>query len=979
MSHKTMRRPRRRSFSLPYNRTSSYGLHRRRSSEASLRLCPTENVEHVRKAVYNIILERLAQEGVDTGNVVSQLLQHCLPTVLDGGLWERILYTPMRVTDGELLQALHLQTPSETVMPADKYQRMTLYVRSFQMTVSELQCIVEKFQDAGLVYAKNDIWLEAMDVMNPNDFVYLRYVGSTTRGPRQRHHEDLVTRKSGFLSKFLTFLDCTYPTIIDSAALYVFPDWLSFEVPEACQHTELMEQACISLLGFPSLLNQTITAVDDFPLKGDDKYRSLFGALETETISRLSPLHFEAFTGRTQIAAWADKIQDYARCHRVTVSLFRNKYYDFPDTLKEMMITQSMPSLLKGKFVLLLTVGGGISRKCYQNSQGFYTGSSNSASIIKSYINRLWSWELKGRVPTFNIDNLITAGALPFVDLCPWHKAEGPDLLAAASFLQRYVMIVRPLIILTMSARASSTVASGFLHPFGYPSSCRFWSEVGRLRLVHYDGVHSIQLPCFHPGQGRFSIKPEIFTRVLDMTLWVLLVTISTTLDSAETFQDNSREAWCEHIKHQVERILSEQRFYETFDHLKKKLHNERPKRAKMVLDARNRSRIAVATRKDVDRFVYSGFAAGDAMSDRRRQQAYRLWTMNIPELHVHIGRDNSHDWFLWANSVETGRSFFVDAIVRAMSPSFTSDDKGNWPSDHKPICFKRSYSILSDGIQELIEAIVLYRDELISAAEIIEEVTSELSRNLVVWQWVHIARMTELASEDRGPRFKPVYLSQLNATEIFIWKNCTFGIYWVDALGENHKFVMCAPQSSQKHNGTWRKFIFFTKDGIDVRDEAGSSCLSYSGSLGPRNLVTFPVQRLSNCQATASQSRDLIYLWQLETGLDWNMTINQMNGASIKSSRPHDSQSLPNSFFVGKGRELIRANWHGDKLQPYQQPPQPADETWLLLGCLQEHWPAGGTLFIGDPVKWPARADDNIWVHLQECVQFPEPYRRGL
>ncbi|GLA64089.1 hypothetical protein AtubIFM54640_005256 [Aspergillus tubingensis] len=106
----------------------------------------------------------------------------------------------MRVTDGELLQALHLQTPSETVRPADKYQRMTLYVRSFQMTVSELQCIVEKFQDAGFVYAKNDIWLEAMDVMSPNDFVYLRYVGSTTRGPRQRHHEDLVTRKSGFLS-----------------------------------------------------------------------------------------------------------------------------------------------------------------------------------------------------------------------------------------------------------------------------------------------------------------------------------------------------------------------------------------------------------------------------------------------------------------------------------------------------------------------------------------------------------------------------------------------------------------------------------------------------------------------------------------------------------------------------------------------------------------------------------------------------------
>ncbi|TPR08721.1 hypothetical protein CAN33_005600 [Aspergillus niger] len=641
------------------------------------------------------------------------------------------------------------------------------------MTVSELRCIVEKFQDAGLVYAKNDIWLEAVDIMNPNDYVYLRYVGSTTRGPCQRHHEDLVTRKSGFLSKFLTLLECSYPTIIDSAALYVFPDSPSSDILGACRHTELMEQACISLLGLPSLLNQKITAVDDHLLKVDDKHRGLFEALKTDTISRLSPLHFDAFTGGAQIAAWAGEIQDYAREHRVTVSLFRNKYYDFSDTLKEMMATQSMPSLLRGKFVLLLTVGGGISHKCYHNNQGFYTGSSNSASIIKSYIYRFWSWELKGMAPKFNIDDLIAAGVFPFVDLCPWYEAEGPDLLAAASFLQRYVVIVQPLIIFTMSARSSSTVASGFLHPFGYPSSCRFWSEVGRLRLVHCDGVHSLQLPCFHPGQGRFSIKPEIFTRVLDMTLWVLLVTITMALDSAETFQDNSREAWCRHIKHEAERTLSEQRFYETFDRLKKKLHEERPKRAKKMLDARDRSRIAVATRKDVDRFVYSGFATGDAMSDRRRQQAYRLWTMNIPELHVHVGRDNSHDWFLWANSVETGRSFFVDAI-------------------------------------ELIEAIMLYRDGLISVAEVIAEVTSELSRNLVAWQWVHISRIAELASEDRGLRFKPVYQSQLNATEILIWKNCTFGIYWVDALGENHKFVMCAPQSSQRPNGTGRKFIFF-------------------------------------------------------------------------------------------------------------------------------------------------------------------------
>ncbi|GKZ32114.1 hypothetical protein AbraIFM66950_001253 [Aspergillus brasiliensis] len=310
------------------------------------------------------------------------------------------------------------------------------------MTVNELRCIVEKFQDAGLVYAKTDIWLDAMDIMNPDDFVYLRYVGTTTRGPCQRHHEDLVTRKSGFLSKFLTLLDCTYPTILDSAALYVLPESTSFDISGACGHSELMEQACISLLGLPSLLNPTITAVEVCLLNVDDSYRIFFRALKTETISRLSPLNFEAFTGKAQIAAWAGEIQDYARDHRVTVSLFRKKYYDFSDALREMVATQSMPSLLEGEFVLLLTVGGGISHKCYHNNQGFYTGSSNSASLLKSYMKRLWSWEMQGMKPNFDIDDLITAGAFPFVDLCPWYKAEGPDLLAAASFLQKYVMML---------------------------------------------------------------------------------------------------------------------------------------------------------------------------------------------------------------------------------------------------------------------------------------------------------------------------------------------------------------------------------------------------------------------------------------------------------------------------------------------------------------------------------------------------------
>lgn len=67
------------------------------------------------------------------------------------------------------------------------------------------------------------------------------------------------------------------------------------------------------------------------------------------------------------------------------------------------------------------------------------------------------------------------------------------------------------------------------------------------------------------------------------------------------------------------------------------------------------------------ERCIISGFAVDKPISDRRRQQVYRLWSLNIPELHIHISRENSHGWFQWANFLREGTSFFVDAIVQAI------------------------------------------------------------------------------------------------------------------------------------------------------------------------------------------------------------------------------------------------------------------------------------------------------------------------
>ena len=124
-----------------------------------------------------------------------------------------------------------------------------------------------------------------------------------------------------------------------------------------------------------------------------------------------------------------------------------------------------------------------------------------------------------------------------------------------------------------------------------------------------------------------------------------------------------------------------------------------------------------------------------------------------------------------------------------------------------------------------------------------------------------------------------------------------------------------------------------------------------------------------------------LVHLWEHETGLDWIKTVtglelglDQTNPISYLEAEEDDNSCLakanaeniyPKSFFTGKGLELVRRGWKKQKMAPYRKPPQPADETWLLSKCLHDHWPNGGTLFIGDPAKWPER-QDNIWVHLR-------------
>lgn len=592
---------RRRSFTDCCSRILVKKQRERRNSECSGSLSHVLGIKGLRKAILGKVLARLCENGVTTIGLASMLFDHCLPTTtLNRQFWEILLHNPLKLSDRMLVDILGLQTARPSISHEELPQQTTIYIRTFHLEVGQLRDIALHFRNNGLGYPKITTWLESTQSMQPEEIIHIRYVGRTTRDALRRHREDLLTRRSGFMAKFLTCLEKLCPTVIDSVSLHTFPPIQIQGAREVVLFNEISEQAVIALLGPRFLLNQTCTSAAAWDFQPSENHRREFQALRTNTISRLSPARFHLDFCQQSIEAWANDLQDYAREHQHSVSHFRNKTHEFTDALRDMIIRQSTPSVLDESIVLFLTVGAGISHQAYREQESFYKGPSDSAKLMRLFLNRIWNWERPECRAHDYVEDLVSAGALPFVDLCPWQKATGRDLEAAAEFLKRYIHLTKPHIILTIAECPSSIIASANLHSDDSHVLGSFWSRVGELELIQLEGHCCIQIPCFHPGQGRFSVNPSVFLNVFDRTLWILLLTISVSLDSIHLATPRSRENWCRYVKRTVDNTLHGNGFRSKFSILKTELHKQRPKSTATALSSKERSKIAIATRKDV-------------------------------------------------------------------------------------------------------------------------------------------------------------------------------------------------------------------------------------------------------------------------------------------------------------------------------------------------------------------------------------------
>ncbi|KXG49928.1 uncharacterized protein PGRI_058960 [Penicillium griseofulvum] len=783
--------------------------HNRRLSEDSSRLAHITGQCGLRKAVTNIVMDRLEKGGVDTQKIDPILLNHCLPNDSDSISWETIIHTPIRVPDHILSEALNLRIATNRELPGKEDRSVILYVRSFQLTVKQLLDVIAQFNDAGLENATTAAWLDCIEFLKPDESVYIRYVGRTERSALLRHRHDLTFHsiKFAFISKFLHALGRTHPLVIDAVMIYELPG------APLRQLSEGKEQALIALLDLSSLVNQRICEALQWEFTPVESHRRAFIDLGTNSFSYLSSLDFQLMEDYEPISTWAMNIQEYTRTHKLCVCRSGRQVLEFPDALRTAIIRQARPSLFRGKFVLFLTLGAEMSLEAWRNTQGFYSGTSDSAMLMKNYLKRLWGWEKGEPLSDRHLDMLIAAGTLPFINLSPWLKAEGKDFQEAIRFAKAYILLVKPMIILTLGVKPSSSAASAFNHSFGYPASQTFEAKVGQLEVIDCDGVCFIQLPCYHPGKARFCRNPETFSKVFDMTLWVLLSTIKICLDSAKTFEAQPRETWCQHIKTTVGNSLERKGFYRSFKLLKDKLRSEGPK-PPSNLAARARANLGIAARAVTDRFLFIGFALGPPLSLQRRQQVRTLWDSNIPELHEHIPRSDRNSWWAWACGLHEGTSFFADASVgtatklikAAQGPDvFLQPQISRKRQDRS---HKSSHLSVSVRQKKTSEVLMPWNGPLL---EMSTRTTSKEAVTLLTATLCDNMRPSQVAEGHKMAqgRIVPQFLRSWNGSEVYAWRNGGFAIYWKNSQGHDITFTLRLPLSNFNPSPAVRKFVF--------------------------------------------------------------------------------------------------------------------------------------------------------------------------
>ncbi|KAI7873578.1 hypothetical protein K492DRAFT_175662, partial [Lichtheimia hyalospora FSU 10163] len=206
---------------------------------------------------YNVIRERMRDAQLDIATLVHDTTFFLMPVdhphdAQAVAQLQQIMQDNTRFTDEELMQHLAI-APEPAERP--RIPLTTYYMRSWRVPPLTMRMIFDQWTENDVEFTATDGWFARL-LENPNDDMYIRYMGMTDGTAMARHIEDTHGQVGGLLGMFYNTLQRVDPDTFNNVNIYYFWRTTATERAFFTRHMrDMREQIIIGFFGVENLLN----------------------------------------------------------------------------------------------------------------------------------------------------------------------------------------------------------------------------------------------------------------------------------------------------------------------------------------------------------------------------------------------------------------------------------------------------------------------------------------------------------------------------------------------------------------------------------------------------------------------------------------------------------------------------------------------------------------------------------------------------
>lgn len=402
----------------------------------------------------------------------------------------------------------------------------------------------------------------------------IRYVGKVNGPgrPIDRSIKDLATDKqpSGVILEFVAAVEQLFPEVAAAAQVHLVKQASIDDGFGAGPIAQEIERVLIELFDHRILLNRA---------HGDHYISFVPHFLDIALFKKLRTRYYNQFMAEARdvvtdpqmalaLIKHFKEVQDYTNS---MPSLTGAARYPFTDGIYGAARLSGEPMLYRGTTILAV-LAKDITYEQYLGETTFSRGNTWSSHLVNDFLSRLTSTEESNMSPgTFWDSRAFHARHVSFITLWPWLWHSSTTFDKAIHFAQRYLSIVRPLVVATFSRSATSVVRANFQGKTGMPFVSGLSSLVGEVTIQYYSfesDEHSAFLatPHINPSLIKYvGVKlKDAMLRFMDLS-WQITIHLA---DEARKLLDQdhangitrSRKAQCVEILRRVNNLRASDR-----------------------------------------------------------------------------------------------------------------------------------------------------------------------------------------------------------------------------------------------------------------------------------------------------------------------------------------------------------------------------------------------------------------------------------